>query len=164
MKTKTATFFICLLLLQPALAETFMAKVVGVTDGDTVTVLREECSAEGTCKKSQHRIRLVEIDTPESRQPWGSRAKQALSDMVFSKTVRVETTGTDQYRRILAHLYVQDLWVNAELVRNGHAWVYRRYAKSPELYEFEKQARSSNKGLWGLPEAQRVPPWDWRRK
>ena len=56
----------------------FRARVVGITDGDTVTVLDEQ--------NQQHTIRLAEIDAPERGQPWGDRSRQALSALVFSKT------------------------------------------------------------------------------
>ncbi len=60
-------------------------KVVGVSDGDTITVL--------TDGRESIRIRLAEIDAPEKSQAFGQRSKQSLSDMVFSKTVRVEQRG-----------------------------------------------------------------------
>jgi len=50
------------------------------------------------------------------------------------------------------------------LVRLGAAWVYRKYAKDQNLYKLEDEARSAKRGLWGLPEVQRMPPWEWRRR
>ena len=147
-------------------AENFMAKVVGVSDGDTVNVLTDKpCNSGKNCKsgKIQYRVRLAEIDTPEKKQPYGSRSKQALSDLVFGRLVKVDTVDTDRYGRLVANLYVDGKWVNAELVKSGSAWVYRQYAKSPLLFEFEKDARINKRGLWGLPEADRIPPWEWRR-
>lgn len=61
---------------QPTLAEDLHGRVVSIADGDTLTILT------GT---QQVKIRLAEIDTPERKQPWGNRAKQALSDKVFGK-------------------------------------------------------------------------------
>jgi micrococcal nuclease len=61
-------------------------------------------------------------------------------------------------------VYVGDLDVNAELVRRGAAWVYRKYAKDPSLFALEAEARRAERGLWGLAEAERVPPWEWRRR
>lgn len=147
-------------------AESFMAKVVGVSDGDTVNVLTDKpCNSGKNCKsgKIQYRVRLAEIDTPEKKQPYGSRSKQALSDLVFGRQVKVDTIDTDRYGRLVAQLYIDGKWVNAELVKSGSAWVYRQYAKSPLLFEFEKDARINKRGLWGLPEADRIPPWEWRR-
>jgi len=54
--------------------------------------------------------------------------------------------------------------VNAEMVRQGAAWVYRRYSRDPALLVLEQEARDRRRGLWALPEAERVPPWDWRRQ
>lgn len=147
-------------------ADSFMAKVVGVSDGDTVNVLTDiSCNAGKSCKsgKVQYRVRLAEIDTPEKKQPYGNRSKQFLSDLVFGRQVKVDTVDTDRYGRLVANLYVDEMWVNAELVKSGSAWVYRQYAKSPLLFALEKDARSNKRGLWGLPEADRIPPWEWRR-
>ena len=54
--------------------------------------------------------------------------------------------------------------VNAALVAAGAAWVYRQYAKDPRLFALEAEARAAQRGLWALPEAQRTPPWEWRRE
>jgi len=78
----------------PEAAVTFRARVVGVTDGDTLTVLDEN--------DQQHTIRLAEIDAPERGQPWGARAKQALSSLVFRKNVLLQQTDTDRYGRVVA--------------------------------------------------------------
>jgi endonuclease YncB( thermonuclease family) len=83
---------------------------------------------------------------------------------VGGKFVRVEQTDVDRYGRIVGHIYVDDLWVNGQLVKTGNAWVYRRYAKSTELFSYEQEAKQNGVGLWALPEAERMPPWEWRRK
>lgn len=148
-------------------ADTFIAKVVGVSDGDTVTVVLDKaCNSQKNCKggKVQYRIRLAEIDTPEKNQPYGAKAKQNLSDLVFGRLVKVTRTDTDRYGRLVANLYVDGKWVNAELIRSGSAWVYRKYARTASLFELEKEAKSLRLGLWSLPEAERTPPWQWRRK
>ena len=130
--------------------------VVGITDGDTLTIL--------TAINKTAKIRLAEIDTPERSQPYGKRAKQELSDLTFKKPVAIRLVGIDRYERIVGRIYVDDLDVSAEMVRLGAAWVYRKYAKDATLYKLEDEARADNRGLWGLPEAQRVPPWEWRRR
>ena len=137
-----------------SVAETITGKVVAISDGDTLTMLQD---------KQQFKIRLSEIDTPEKSQPHGTKAKQALSDLVFGKLVRIEVVTIDRYGRTVGKVYIGDMDINAELVRNGHAWVYRRYAKDKTLYELETEARDNQLGLWSLPEAQRIPPWEWRR-
>ena len=74
-----------------------------------------------------------------------------------------EITVMDDYVRVALEVYVGDLDVNAELVRRGAAWVYRKYARDESLYRLEDEARSARRGIWSLPEVQRMPPWEWRR-
>ncbi|SCZ64711.1 thermonuclease family protein [Thiohalomonas denitrificans] len=114
-------------------------------------------------KTSKQKIRLGEIDTPERGQQWGKRAKQALSTLAFGKTARVEQQDVDRYGRIVGRVYVDGLDVNAEMVRQGHAWVYRRYVRDRSLLDLEKRAKEAERGLWGLSEAKQVKPWEWRR-
>jgi endonuclease YncB( thermonuclease family) len=80
------TFFLLmfglLLPLAPALAEQYVGKVVGITDGDTLTLLTPE--------KQQLKIRLAETNTPERNQPYGSRAREALSALAFNQQARLE--------------------------------------------------------------------------
>ena len=137
----------------PAAAEFFEGRVVKVVDGDTIDVL---------VGHEPRRVRLSGIDTPERGQPWAAKAKQALARRVFGKEVRVNDVGTDRYGRTVGEVYADNVCVGCELVREGNAWVYRQYTDDPVLYELEAQARASHRGLWGLPEAQRVPPWEWR--
>lgn len=139
----------------PAHAEFFDARVVAVLDGDTVDVL-----VDG----ARRRVRLAGIDTPERGQPWARRAKQALAERVFGKQVRVNAVTTDRYGRTVGELYADGVCVGCELVREGHAWVYREFSDDPVLLELEADARAARRGLWGLPEAERVPPWEWRRR
>ncbi len=130
--------------------------VVGITDGDTLKLL--------TADKKTIKIRLAEIDTPERQQPYGKRAKQELSDLAFQKQVAVKVVTIDRYGRTVGRIYIGDLDISAEMVRVGTAWVYRKYAKDQNLYRLEEEARSEKRGLWGLSESQRVPPWDWWRR
>ena len=136
-------------------ADFFDARVVAVFDGDTIEVL-----ADG----ERRRIRLAGIDTPERGQPWAERSKQALSKRVFGKQVRVNAVATDRYGRTVGEVYADDVCVSCELVREGHAWVYRHFTDDQVLIDLEAEARAERRGLWGLPESQRVPPWEWRRR
>ena len=147
-------------------AETFTGQVVGVSDGDTVKVLTEQtCNSGEECRsgKVQYRVRLAEIDAPEKKQPFGSKAKAALSELVAGQMITVEQVDKDRYGRLVANLYADGKWVNAEMVRSGDAWVYRQYAKTPELFQLEEEAREGKRGLWALPEQERTPPWEWRK-
>ncbi|MFC0708846.1 thermonuclease family protein [Azorhizophilus paspali] len=138
-----------------ASAEHITCKVVGVSDGDTFTCL--------TDAKKQVKVRMAEIDTPESKQPYGSKSKQALSDMVFGREVSVHVQETDRYGRSVGRVHVGDVDVNAQLVSQGAAWVYRQYNKDKALLMLEDQSRKAKRGLWALPESERIPPWEWRR-
>jgi endonuclease YncB( thermonuclease family) len=140
----------------PALAAELRGEVVGISDGDTLTLLTPE--------RRQVRIRLAEIDAPESRQPWGSRAQQALSALVFRKAVMVAVQDTDRYGRTVGTVWVGRLNANAEMIRQGHAWVYRQYLHDRSLLGVEDEARQARRGLWSLPDVERVPPWAWRRQ
>jgi endonuclease YncB( thermonuclease family) len=74
-------------------AETLEGRIIGITDGDTVTIL------DGS--KSRHRIRLAGIDAPEKKQAFGKHSKESLSGMVFGQTVAVETGKIDRYERTI---------------------------------------------------------------
>lgn len=140
----------------PATASDLTGRVVAIQDGDTLTLL--------TAAREQVRVRLVEIDAPEARQPWGNRARQALSEMAFGRSARIEVLDTDRYGRTVGRVWVGGLDVNREMVRQGHAWVYRQYLRDRTLLAVEREARDARRGLWGLPEAERIPPWAWRRQ
>ncbi|WP_405240364.1 thermonuclease family protein [Lentisalinibacter orientalis] len=150
----TAALLLCLLPLLVSAAE-LSGRVVGIADGDTFTLL--------TVEREQVKIRLAEIDAPERGQPYGNRARQVLSELVFQKAVRVEVQTTDRYGRTVGRPYVGELDVCAEMVRRGAAWVYRRYLRDRSLLAHEEAAREAERGLWGLSEARNVPPWEWRR-
>ena len=135
------------------------ALVVGVYDGDTVTVAGEFAGA-----REQKRLRLTEIDSPERGQPWGDRARQAMADKVFQRQVRIAPQGEDRYGRLLGRIYVGDRDINREMIQEGHAWVYRQYSSDISLFEDESLARERRAGLWSLPVAERMPPWERRQR
>jgi endonuclease YncB( thermonuclease family) len=147
------TLLILLLTLDHTAAAEISGRVVGITDGDTLTILIDQ---------RPRKIRLAEIDAPESGQPYGSRARQALSDLAFSKPARVVEQGTDRYGRTIGRVYVGSVDVNAALVRQGAAWVYRQYSHDDALLRLEQEARAARRDLWALSETQRIPPWEWR--
>ncbi len=128
-------------------------RIVSITDGDTLTLLVD---------REQIRIRLAQIDAPESAQPYGKKSKAALSELAFGKRARVEVVDVDRYGRTVGEVYVGGLHVNSEMVRSGHAWAYTAYARSLEIIAFEDEARAAGLGLWALPESERDPPWIWR--
>jgi hypothetical protein len=82
---------------------------------------------------------------------------------VFGKEVRVIEVTVDVYGRTIGEVYADNACVGCELVRDGHAWVYRRFTDDAVLFQLEDEAREAQRGLWALPESERVPPWEWRR-
>lgn len=156
--TASLTIFIFGLFISlNVLAKDLEGKIVGVSDGDTATMLIEQPNGKLTV-----RIRLAQIDAPEKSQPWGQKSKQALSDLIYNKTIRAEVETKDRYGRVVANLYDGDVWVNLRMVDNGHAWMYRQYSNNLQIAQSESQAKQSGLGLWSLPEAERIPPWEWR--
>jgi endonuclease YncB( thermonuclease family) len=125
-----------------------------IVDGDTMTVLKTD--------NTQEKVRLASIDTPEKGQPYGTKAKDALANLVFGETVRVEVVTVDRYGRTVGSVWLGDLNANAEMVRLGYAWVYRKYSDDPALLALEAEARVAKKGLWA--DLNPVPPWEWRRR
>ena len=127
--------------------------VVGVTDGDTIKVLRG---------KELFKIRLNGIDAPESKQAYGKKSKECLSSLVFGKDVEVIVREMDRYGRYVGDVMVGGKSANAELVAEGLAWHYTQYSKDASLAALEKEARAKRLGLWA--DRSPVPPWDFRHK
>lgn len=144
--------FLCAVVFQAYADSVYEGRVVGVSDGDTITVL--------VGGHEQIKVRLAEIDAPEKAQAFGQRSKQSLSDMAFGKTVRVEQRDVDRYGRVVGRVFTEGTDVNAEQVRQGMAWVYRQYARDTTLLTIEKEAREARRGLWSDPYP--VPPWEYR--
>lgn len=130
----------------------FLATVIGISDGDTLTVLNES--------KQQIKIRLAEIDAPEKYQPFGTKSKQSLSDLCFGKKAEIAPQAKDRYKRTVARIKCDGVDANAEQVRRGMAWVYRKYARDHDLYVLEHNAKVEKRGLWSEPSP--IPPWELR--
>jgi endonuclease YncB( thermonuclease family) len=129
----------------------FRGRVVVVADGDTVTVLVD---------RTQVRVRLEGIDAPERGQPFGEASRRSLASLVAARTVEVREHGRDGYGRVLGVVRADGIDANAEQVRRGYAWVFRRYSHDAHLLALEDEARVARRGLWRDPEP--VPPWVWR--
>lgn len=140
------------------IAATFSASVIGVSDGDTLTVLRDG---------QQVRIRLSEIDTPEKNQPYGQRSKQSLSQLCLGVKAQVQVVGpakkysaTDTPRQV-ARVECRGVDANAEQLRRGMAWVYDQYATDRTFDAHQSEARNAAIGLWA--DANSIAPWEWRK-
>ncbi len=132
-------------------SSTWSGEVVGVSDGDTITVLRE---------KQPIKIRLQAVDCPEKNQPFGTKAKLFTAGMVFGKRVSVKPVTQDRYGRTVAWIYLGNKSLNEELLRSGMAWHYSQYDHSIQLERLVQGAQKAKIGLWS--EANPIPPWEWR--
>lgn len=155
------------LLVAASLASSAIAlegRVVGVSDGDTITLL--------DAGNKQHKIRLAGIDAPESGQAFGNRAKQALSDCAFGKKATTEGTKIDKYGRTVAKVIVGGVDCNLRQIELGFAWHYKKYENEQTPIDrrsyanAEERAVALKSGLWadlatGVL-AKPVPPWEWR--
>lgn len=126
-------------------------KVIGVSDGDTVTLLLEG---------REEKVRLFGIDCPELHQAFGRKAKKFTNRMVLHKTVALTRKETDQYGRTLGFIEVDGEFLDQALVRSGYAWHYRKFSSSRVLDSLETEARLNRRGLWADPDA--VAPWKFR--
>ena len=158
MKKPIAFFVLCsFLLIQSTPSLAWEARVVEVTDGDTITV-------EPANGGDRVKIRLHGIDAPETRQPYGQTAKGFVNGAALHKQVDVRVTpqGKDRYGRVIAVIALPDGTILQELLLEaGLAWVYPQYCKNCKAWEaMEAEARSRRKGLW--TEENPVEPWKWR--
>ena len=156
---QAALALLCALALAACEASTEgSGQVVRVFDGDSF-VMR-------TADVTELEVRLFGIDAPERHQPWSRRSREALRRLVRGHRLRIEAVTTDPYGRTVAVVSrVSDgLNVNREMIRQGDAWVYRRYTDDAGLIQLEEEARSAARGLWSLPDSERVAPWQWRRQ
>jgi len=133
-------------------------RIVGVHDGDTITLLDVD--------NRQHKIRLDGIDAPESGQPFGRASKQHLAELLANREAVAECSKIDRYRREVCRVLVGGADAGLEQVRAGLAWFFKRYAKElppdrrQRYADMEAQAQAERRGLWA--DAEPVAPWDWR--
>lgn len=149
--SKICFFYLALFFSQLALA--LDGLVVGVHDGDTITVLSDD--------KTQHKIRLAQIDAPELAQDWGNVSKKSLSDLVYKKQVHIDVQTTDRYGRLVGKVYQGNTDICRAQVKAGLAWVYVKYNTDQTMVDDEQRARSAKLGLWSMTNAQ--APWNWRK-
>jgi endonuclease YncB( thermonuclease family) len=151
---KTITTALLFLSIFTLSSQTFLiGKVIGIKDGDTVEVIDH--------LNKTTILRLAEVDCPEKKQPFGTRAKQFTSDAIYLKTVNCIVTNKDRYGRSIAKVYYKNKYLSAEIIKNGMGWHYRKYSTSQELARFEQQARTKKIGLWIDPNP--IYPSEWRK-
>ena len=156
---KTKAFIISLVvILLPSFSWAWSGEVVGIMDGDTITVLNSKTIQDV-------KIRLYGIDCPEKGQAFGKRAKQFTSKMVYGKVVEVKVMDTDRYGRTVALVAVNKQILNEELLKAGYAWVYYQYCHEMICHawaDYQFAAKLDKRGLWADPDP--IPPWEFRRK
>jgi len=146
MSSRTCLLLVILLslLLGGCQAPPATVKVIEVIDGDTITI------------EGGYRVRYIGIDTPEIHphlEAYGIEAWQANLGLVGGKRVHLErdVSETDRYGRLLRYVYVDSVFVNAELVKMGLA---RARAYPPDtryqdyLEKLEAEARDAGRGMW----------------
>lgn len=158
LKIAITFIFLCASLLH---AKTIVGQVVAVSDGDTIKVLDDS--------KKLFVIRLMGIDAPEKAQPFGQRAKQSLSELVFQSRVEVQWFKRDRYERVVGKVFRADgTDVCLEQIGCGMAWHYKQYANEQSFedrqkyMQAEEAAKVAHAGLWKDPQPD--SPWEWRRK
>jgi endonuclease YncB( thermonuclease family) len=141
-------------------AKTIEGLVVGVADGDTITVLDQQ--------KNTYKIRLQGIDAPEKKQAFGEKSKQSLHDLVHKKQVRIEYDKEDKYGRIVGKVTVEDVDICLQQLVLGMAWHYKKYQSEQSVSDravysdTELKSKSLKLGLW--TDDTPMPPWEFRKK
>lgn len=134
------------------------ATVSKINDGDSIEVQLE--SGAG-------RVRLSAVDTPEYDQPYGDKSSAALKALLpVGSKVDLEIVTQDQFRRIVAVVWLvadgKRTNINETMLREGHAWAYRRYMRDAKFCDVEAEAREAKRGLWAQPVSDWVYPPEWR--
>jgi len=148
-----------LVLLFPhyVLSEEYEAVVLKVIDGDTIYIKSDN---------GRKKVRLRHIDAPEIRQSYGKEAKIFLDKQIDGKKIIVNSDYKDRYGRDIGDIFVYNndeaIYINAKLIKSGHAWVYKSYRKNTYLMNLENFARENMLGLWKDKSA--IEPWEFRSK
>jgi endonuclease YncB( thermonuclease family) len=152
------SFLVVFLTFSTAQAFTLVGRVIGITDGDTITVLDSE--------KTEHKIRLMGIDAPEKKQGYGNESKKALSNYIYQKEVTVEYKKQDRYKRKVGKIILDKQDICLQMIKDGMAWHYKDYEKEQsktdrEMYsQAEDKAKKEKIGLW--QSANNVKPSEFR--
>ena len=149
MRTLSLVFLLCSLTSVSA----FTGRVIGVADGDTISVLRNG---------EVVRIRVEGIDCPELGAAFSAKAKKFTSVLVYDKSVEVQSEKTDRYGRLVARVFVNGQDLSLALIQAGLAWHYKQFSSDPVLAQAELTAQAAEIGIWSLDNP--IPPWEARAK
>jgi micrococcal nuclease len=142
-----AAALVCLVMQAQAFEQGWVSWVV---DGDTVMVLPEGA-------REAVKWRIEGIDAPESCQSGGESARHALMALVQRRTVRLQAQGIDSYGRPLGRLWIGEMDVGAELVRQGQAWAYQHRTGRGPYAALQREAWRERRGLFALDEKPMTP-------
>tara|TARA_A100000164_G_scaffold346504_1_gene347198 strand:- start:4 stop:453 length:450 start_codon:yes stop_codon:yes gene_type:complete len=144
--------FVFLILFTSLQCNAFNAKVISVIDGDTIHVINQSLKIT---------VRLSGIDTPELKQMYGNEAKDILSEKILNKIVTIKGISKDRYGRLIGDIFLNDRWINYELINEGIAWHYKKYSDDIKLSKAEKEARDNGIGIWS--QINPIAPWNYRK-
>ena len=133
----------------------------------TVTKVNDGDSIEVTIDSGPARVRLSAIDTPEYDQPYGAKASAAMKALLpVGSSVELEVITQDQFKRLVATVWLVNdgkrVNINELMLREGHAWAYRRYMRESKYCDLEAEARDKKLGLWAQPVSEWIYPPEWR--
>ena len=161
MKLTKYVFFFVTIFSGSLCAAEIQGKVIRVLDGDTIEV--KTLPAKIVVYEVPIRVRLINIDAPEKKQPFGRWSRNQLKDLLAGQSVTVSYTQTDRYDRIVERVFTTNgTEASRFMVQSGAAWVYERYNTDKSLPALQREAQEQKRGLWA--DANPVPPWEWRYK
>ena len=153
------SLFVFFLFVTSVQADSFSGRVVGVADGDTITILDKT--------NTQYKIRLAGIDAPEKKQSFGNVSKKSLSDMVYDKQVTIYWDKQDRYGRTVGKVLKDGFDINLEQIKRGMAWFYKKYQNEQVLQDrldylhAQEIAQKNRIGLWNDSDV--IAPWEFRK-
>ncbi|MGH9969591.1 MAG: thermonuclease family protein [Pyrinomonadaceae bacterium] len=146
-----------LLVVGLARAGTLYGTVTEIDDGDTVTII---------CLNRPLKVRLMGIDAPDNNQAYADVARQHLSDLILNKFVTVQYSSLGAHGLIIGKVFLKEMDVGAQMIRDGVAWFSKDYdtsltEKEREVYAAsEVAARNEQRGIW--QDKNPLPPWEFK--
>jgi micrococcal nuclease len=127
-------------------------RVVRIIDGDGLIIIGSD--------EIEINIRLAGIDAPEINQPFGIESKESLEALIGNRLITMDDPKKGKYGRYIANVFVEEVWINREMVEKGYAWYDKINSSDYSLQLAEKEAREKALGIWRT--ANPIPPWEWR--